>query len=113
MPNGLSVNSNVENESGAIANSLPGRAMRVAMENKGMLTGKGQLYVGTGGTQDIVVTGMDGGTRTYTIPVTVAVPPPPTESASSSNPYVLVFVGNSDNEGTNGSGVKWVPFSSL
>ena len=112
MPN--SVNSNVEGESGAIANSLPGRAMRVAMENKGLLDGKGKLYAGTGDAQTVTVTGMDDSTveQKYTIPVTAAVPAPPS-TASSSNPYVLIFVGNSDENGTNGTGVKWVALSEL
>lgn len=104
-----STNSGINGEEGCIANSLPGRAMRMAMENKGLLTAKGMIYAGTGNTHTITVTGMDQDSsgaavnETYEIPETVAVPAPPS-TASSSNPYVLVFIGNDTSDP---SGYVW------
>lgn len=91
MPENLVDNdltSSKPNEVGAIKNNLPGRAMRVAMENKALLASKGQLYAGTGPTgNSIVVTGMDGGQVTYNIPKTAATPAPTTENT------VLTYTG--------------------
>lgn len=96
------------NETGAIMNNLPGRAMRVAMENKNLLAAKGQLYAGTGSDNSFSVAGMDGGTESYSISRTAATPAPPSSpTASASNPYVLVYTG----EGT--TGVKWMLWSQL
>lgn len=84
------------NEVGAIKNNLPGRAMRVAMENKALLALKGQLYAGTGPTgNSIVVTGMDGASVTYNIPKTAATPAPTTENT------VLTYTGVGE------TGLEW------
>ena len=99
MPENLVDNdltSNNSNEVGAIKNNLPGRAMRVAMENKALLASKGQLYAGTGPTgNSIVVTGMDGGQVTYNIPKTAATPAPTMPNT------VLTFTGEGD------TGLEW------
>lgn len=91
MPENLvdnNLTSDNSNEVGAIKNNLPGRAMRVAMENKALLASKGQLYAGTGPTgNSIVVTGMDGVSVTYNIPKTAATPAPTTENT------VLTYTG--------------------
>lgn len=99
MPENLVDNdltSSKPNEVGAIKNNLPGRAMRVAMENKALLASKGQLYAGTGPTgNSIVVTGMDGGQVTYNIPKTAATPAPTTENT------VLTYTGAGE------TGLEW------
>lgn len=69
------------NESGCIAGSLPLKAMRVAMENKGILGNAGALYCGTGkvNTVTLDVLSEDGSTTetvTYNVPITIAVNPP-------------------------------------
>ena len=85
-------NSTLTNESGCIASSLPLKAMRVAMENKGLLGQAGALYCGTGKSRTIeaVVKKLDGNgnvqlddngeeiteTVLYDIPETIAVSPP-------------------------------------
>lgn len=104
MPN---VSSNNEHEVGAIMNSLPGRAMRVAMENKDMLTGKGAMYAGTDSVNEITVTGMDNGSTTYSVRKTKAVDPPADKSPSANNPYVLVYTGEGE------TGVVWMLWNKL
>lgn len=99
MPENLvdnNLTSQNSNEVGAIKNNLPGRAMRVAMENKALLASKGQLYAGTGPTgNSIVVTGMDGTSVTYNIPKTAATPAPTTENT------VLTYTGVGE------TGLEW------
>lgn len=104
MPDINSVNTG---ESGALANALPARAMRVGMENKGLLTAKGTSYVGTGATQTVTITTESGDTVEYNIPITTSTPAPPA-NASSSNPYVLVYTGGEAN-----GGMEWRALSSL
>ena len=85
-------NSQLTNELGCIAGNLPLRAMRVAMENKGLLSNAGALYCGTGKVRniDVFVKKLDKNgnvqldengkemteTVTYNVPVTIAVDPP-------------------------------------
>lgn len=73
-------NSNLTNESGCIA-ALPTKAMRIAMENKGLLSKAGALYCGTGKVNSVTlnVLSEDSNTTetvTYNVPVTIAVDPP-------------------------------------
>ena len=77
----LNTNSKSTNEPGCIANNLPLKLMRVAMENKGLLGNAGALYCGTGkvNTVTLDVLSEDGSkteTVTYNVPVTIAVDPP-------------------------------------
>ena len=88
----LNTNSTSTNEPGCIAGGLPLKAMRVAMENKGLLGQAGALYCGTGKSRTIeaVVKKLDGNgnvqkddkgneiteTVLYDIPETIAVSPP-------------------------------------
>lgn len=74
-------NSSVDNEKGCIAGGLPLKAMRVAMENKGLLVQAGALYCGTGKVNPVTldVLSEDGTTTetvTYNVPITIAVNPP-------------------------------------
>ena len=85
-------NSLVDNEKDCIAGNLPLKAMRIAMENKGLLSQAGALYCGAGKSRTIeaVVKKLDGngGVQTddsgeeitetvlYDIPETIAVNPP-------------------------------------
>ena len=85
-------NSKLTNEPGCIAGGLPLKAMRIAMENKGLLVQAGALYCGTGKSRTIeaVVKKLDGNgnvqkddkgneiteTVSYDIPETIAVDPP-------------------------------------
>ena len=85
-------NSKLTNEPGCIAGGLPLKAMRIAMENKGLLNKAGALYCGTGNirTVEVVVKKLDGDgnvqldqygneiteTVLYDIPETIAVDPP-------------------------------------
>ena len=89
------VTSDNVNEKGAIQNSLPGRAMRVAMENKSLLDAPGKLYAGTGGVNKFKVIGMDGVSVEYSIPQTAATPAP------SSTGTVLTYTGNGE------TGLEW------
>ena len=81
-----------DDEPGCIAGGLPLKAMRIAMENKGLLSQAGALYCGTGKSRTIeaVVKKLDGDgnvqlddngeeiteTVLYDIPETIAVSPP-------------------------------------
>lgn len=91
-------------EKNALANNLPGRVMRLSMENKNLLMEKGQIYVGTGNTHPVTITYVDdsGGNSsvTYNIPITEASPVPPS-TATSGAPLFLVFTGEGD------TGLKW------
>ena len=58
-------------EPGCIADSLPLKLMRVAMENKGLLEKAGSLYCGTGKVNSVTI-----GNERYDVPVTIAVEPP-------------------------------------
>lgn len=85
-------NSSLTAESGCIAGGLPFKAMRIAMENKGLLDKAGALYCGTGNirTVEAVVKKLDENgdvqldqegneiteTVLYDIPETIAVKPP-------------------------------------
>ena len=81
-----------DSESGCIAGNLSLKAMRIAMENKGLLNKAGALYCGTGNirTVEVVVKKLDGDGNVqldqdgneitekvlYDIPETIAVNPP-------------------------------------
>lgn len=58
-------------EPGCIADSLPLKLMRVAMENKGLLEKAGSLYCGTGKVNSVAIEN-----ERYDVPVTIAVEPP-------------------------------------
>lgn len=73
-------NSALTSESGCIA-ALPTKAMRIAMENKGLLSKAGALYCGTGKVNTVTLNvlsenGTIAETVTYNVPVTIAVNPP-------------------------------------
>lgn len=69
------INSSVANESGALKNGLPGQIMRVALENKGLLSARGSMYVGTGSTNNITIQTQNGESVQYSIPETEAAVP--------------------------------------
>ena len=105
-------NSSVDKEKGCIAGGLPLKAMRIAMENKGLLDKAGALYCGTGkvNTIKVVVKKLDKDgnvqkddkgkeiteTVTYNIPERIAVDPP---SAGVQNgvTYGIKFTLSADN----------------
>lgn len=103
-------NSSLTAESGCIASGLPFKAMRIAMENKGLLNKAGALYCGTGNirTVEVVVKKLDGDgnvqkddkgneitqTVLYDIPETIAVNPP-SEGVQNGVTYGIQF--NVDN----------------
>ena len=66
-------NSSVEKEKGCIAGGLPLKAMRIAMENKGIFNGAkpGALYCFTGDYNNVTVDGV-----TYEIPKTAKIEGP-------------------------------------
>ena len=96
-----------DDEKGCIAGGLPLRAMRVAMENKGLLSNAGALYCGTGkvNTINVVVKQLDENgnvqldnegkeiTKTvlYDIPETIAVSPPPLDGVQNGVTYGIKF----------------------
>lgn len=100
-------NSTLTNESGCIAGGLPLKAMRIAMENKGLLGQAGALYCGTGkvNTIEAVVKKLDGNgnvqkddkgneiteTVLYDIPETIAVSPPPLDGVQNGVTYGIKF----------------------
>ena len=103
-------NSSLTAESGCIASGLPFKAMRIAMENKGLLNKAGALYCGTGNirTVEVVVKKLDKDgnvqkddkgneiteTVLYDIPETIAVNPP-SEGVQNGVTYGIQF--NVDN----------------
>ena len=103
-------NSSVDKEKGCIAGGLPLKAMRIAMENKGLLDKAGALYCGTGNvrTVEAVVKKLDKDgnvqkddkgneiteTVLYDIPETIAVNPP-SEGVQNGVTYGIQF--NVDN----------------
>ena len=107
-------NSSVDNEKGCIAGGLPLKAMRVAMENKGLLVQAGALYCGTGKSRTIeaVVKKLDGNgnvqkddkgneiteTVLYDIPETIAVDPPPLDGVQNGVTYGIKFTLDTDNK---------------
>lgn len=106
-------NSSVDNEKGCIAGGLPLKAMRLAMENKGLLYKAGALYCGTGKSRTIeaVVKKLDGNgnvqkddkgneiteTVLYDIPETIAVDPPPLDGVQNGVTYGIKFTLSADN----------------
>ena len=100
-------NSSSTAESGCIAGGLPLRAMRIAMENKGLLDKAGALYCGTGNvrTVEAVVKKLDKDgnvqkddkgneiteTVLYDIPETIAVSPPPLDGVQNGVIYGIKF----------------------
>lgn len=85
-------NSTLTNESGCIANNLSMKAMRVAMENKGLLKNAGALYCGTGRVNTVTIDG-----ETYNIPITIAVDPP-TEGVKDGVTYGIQFTVSNSNQ---------------
>lgn len=90
------INSSSTNESGCIANNLPLKVMRIAMENKGIFsnTKPGSLYCFTGKTTPINVTLENGSIETYNIPVTIAISGPDVLSANTN--YGIKFTVDSN-----------------
>ena len=100
-------NSSVDKEEGCIAGGLPLKAMRIAMENKGLLDKAGALYCGTGNvrTVEAVVKKLDKDgnvqkddkgneitqTVLYDIPETIAVSPPPPDGVQNGVTYGIKF----------------------
>lgn len=103
----LNTNSSSTNELGCIADSLPLKVMRIAMENKGLLAQAGALYCGTGkvNTIKVVVKKLDKDgnvqkdgegkeiteTVLYDIPETIAVSPPPLGGVKNGVTYGIQF----------------------
>ena len=101
-----------DDEPGCIAGGLPYKAMRIAMENKGLLGQAGALYCGTGkvNTIKVVVKKLDGKgnvqtddegkeiteTVTYNIPETIAVDPP-SNGVQDGVTYGIKFTLSADN----------------
>ena len=85
-------NSSVDKEKGCIAGGLPLKAMRLAMENKGLLGMAGALYCGTGRIIPVTV-----GNDTYNIPETIAVNPP-TNVVENGVTYGIQFTLSADNK---------------
>lgn len=106
-------NSKLTNEPGCIAGGLPLKAMRIAMENKGLLVQAGALYCGTGKSRTIeaVVKKLDGNgnvqkddkgneiteTVLYDIPETIAVDPP-SNGVQDGATYGIKFTLDTDNK---------------
>ena len=106
-------NSKLTNEPGCIAGGLPLKAMRIAMENKGLLAQAGALYCGTGKSRTIeaVVKKLDGNgnvqkddkgneiteTVLYDIPETIAVDPP-SNGVQDGATYGIKFTLDTDNK---------------
>ena len=102
-----------DSEPGCIAGNLPLKAMRVAMENKGLLSKAGALYCGTGkmNTIETVVKKLDGNgnvqldqygneiteTVLYDIPETIAVDPP-FNGVQDGVTYGIKFTVSADNK---------------
>lgn len=96
-----------DDEPGCIAGGLPLKAMRIAMENKGLLDKAGALYCGTGNvrTVEAVVKKLDKDgnvqkdgegkeiteTVLYDIPETIAVSPPPLGGVQNGVTYGIKF----------------------
>lgn len=72
----VNINSGSDDEKGCIASGLALKAMRLAMENKGLLAKAGSMYVGTGETNTINITMEDGTVEQFNVPRTIAVKPP-------------------------------------
>ena len=101
-------NSSVDKEKGCIAGGLPLKAMRIAMENKGLLDKAGALYCGTGNvrTVEAVVKRLDKDgnvqkddkgneiteTVLYDIPETIAVSPPSPDGVQNEVIYGIKFI---------------------
>lgn len=101
-------NSSVDREKGCIAGGLPLKAMRIAMENKGLLDKAGALYCGTGNvrTVEAVVKKLDKDgnvqkddkgneiteTVLYDIPETIAVSPPSPDGVQNEVIYGIKFI---------------------
>lgn len=101
-------NSSVDKEKGCIAGGLPLKAMRIAMENKGLLDKAGALYCGTGNvrTVEAVVKKLDKDgnvqkddkgneiteTVLYDIPETIAVSPPSPDGVQNEVIYGIKFI---------------------
>ena len=95
-------NSSVDKEKGCIAGGLPYKAMRIAMENKGLLDKAGALYCGTGKVNPVTlnVLSEDGSTTetvTYNVPITIAVNPP-SEGVQDGVTYGIKFTLDTDNK---------------
>ena len=91
-----------DDEPGCIAGGLPLKAMRIAMENKGLLRQAGALYCGTGKVNPVTlnVLSEDGSTTetvTYNVPITIAVNPP-SEGVQDGVTYGIKFTLDTDNK---------------
>lgn len=107
-------NSSVDKEEGCIAGGLPLKAMRIAMENKGLLDKAGALYCGTGNvrTVEAVVKKLDKDgnvqkddkgneitqTVSYDIPETIAVSPPLPDGVQNGVTYGIKFTLDTNNK---------------
>lgn len=92
-------NSKLTNEPGCIADSLPLKLMRVAMENKGLLEKAGSLYCGTGKVNPVTIEN-----ERYDVPVTIAVEPPE-DGLKSNTTYGIQFMLD-ENEKVSGAIMK-------
>lgn len=95
-------NSTSTNESGCIAGNLLTKAMRIVMENKGLLSKAGALYCGTGKVNTVIsdVLSEDGNpteTVVYNVPVTIAVDPPQ-GGVKNGVTYGIQFTVSTNNE---------------
>ena len=100
------ITSTAANEVGAIKNGLPGRPMRLAIENKELLAQAGSVYVGTGETNIVSVGGVE-----YTVPVTEGANPAinPTEGTEQYLIYDNETETTSWKTEINGAQVSTVP----
>ena len=92
-------------EGGRIKNGLPGKAMRYAMETKGLLENKGSIYVGMGTDDQTTINGDEGsGSNVYHTPHTAALNPPTAQGT-----YALVCNVSSSGQVT----IGWKSVSNL
>lgn len=86
----------ITGSNGRINNNIPKKLFRLSTENKNLLAQAGSLYYGTGETEEITITTVDG-TQTYQIPVTKAVESPD-GGIKNGVLYGINFVYNTTNQ---------------